>query len=209
MISTKNITFSYNKDQNFIMPDLFCQAGSTILVTGNSGKGKTTYLHILAGMLQPNSGEILIDNIDFTNLKGSKADKFRGKNIGVVFQKSHFIASLSVLENLEMASWLATGKKHTKRAKELLNKLDILEQAHKQPSQLSVGQQQRVSIARALMNEPKVLLADEPTSSLDDKNADNVIELLESLSKEYKAALIIVTHDSRIKAKFTNQITML
>ena len=203
MISTKNITFSYNKDQNFIMPDLFCQAGSTILVTGNSGKGKTTYLHILAGMLQPNSGEILIDNTDFTNLKGSKADKFRGKNIGVVFQKSHFIASLSVLENLEMASWLATGKKHTKRAKELLNKLDILEQAHKQPSQLSVGQQQRVSIARALMNEPKVLLADEPTSSLDDKNTDNVIELLESLSKEYKAALIIVTHDSRIKAKFT------
>jgi putative ABC transport system ATP-binding protein len=208
MISTKNITFSYNKDQNFIMPDLFCQAGSTILVTGNSGKGKTTYLHVLAGMLQPNSGEILIDNIDFTNLKGSKADKFRGKNIGVVFQKSHFIASLSVLENLEMASWLATCKKHTKRAKELLNKLDILEQAHKQPSQLSVGQQQRVSIARALMNEPKVLLADEPTSSLDDKNAENVIELLESLSKEYKAALIIVTHDSRIKAKFTNQITM-
>ncbi len=208
MISTKNITFSYNKDQNFIMPDLFCQAGSTILVTGNSGKGKTTYLHILAGMLQPNSGEILIDNTDFTNLKGSKADKFRGKNIGVVFQKSHFIASLSVLENLEMASWLACGKKHTKRAKELLNKLDILEQSHKQPSQLSVGQQQRVSIARALMNEPKVLLADEPTSSLDDKNADNVIELLESLSKEYKAALIIVTHDSRIKAKFTNQITM-
>ena len=208
MISTKNITFSYDKNQNFIMPDLFCQAGSTILVTGNSGKGKTTYLHILAGMLQPNSGEILIDNTDFTNLKGSKADKFRGKNIGVVFQKSHFIASLSVLENLEMASWLATGKKHTKRAKELLNKLDILEQAHKQPSQLSVGQQQRVSIARALMNEPKVLLADEPTSSLDDKNADNVIELLESLSKEYKAALIIVTHDSRIKAKFTNQITM-
>jgi putative ABC transport system ATP-binding protein len=190
------------------MPDLFCQAGSTILVTGNSGKGKTTYLHILAGLLQPNSGEILIDNTDFTTLKGSKADTFRGKNIGVVFQKSHFIASLSVLENLEMASWLATGKKHAKRAKALLRKLDILEQSHKQPSQLSVGQQQRVSIARALMNEPKVLLADEPTSSLDDKNADNVIEILETLSKEYKAALIIVTHDSRIKAKFTNQITM-
>ncbi len=208
MISTKNITFSYNKNQTFIMPDLFCQAGSTILVTGNSGKGKTTYLHILAGLLKPNSGEIVIDNKEITHLKGSKADKFRGKNIGVVFQKSHFIASLSVLENLEMASWLATGKKHKVRAKELLQKLDIAEQAHKLPSQLSVGQQQRVSIARALMNEPKVLLADEPTSSLDDKNADNVIELLENLSKEYKTALIIVTHDSRIKQKFTNQITM-
>ena len=208
MISTKNITFSYNKDQTFIMPDLFCQAGNTILVTGNSGKGKTTYLHILAGLLQPNSGEIIIDNKEITHLKGSKADKFRGKNIGVVFQKSHFIASLSVLENLEMASWLATGKKHKVRAKELLQKLDISEQAHKLPSQLSVGQQQRVSIARALMNEPKVLLADEPTSSLDDKNADNVIELLENLSKEYKTALIIVTHDNRIKEKFSNQITM-
>ncbi|PHX62028.1 MAG: ABC transporter ATP-binding protein [Flavobacteriales bacterium] len=208
MISTKNITFSYNKEQTFIMPDLFCQAGSTILVTGNSGKGKTTYLHILAGLLQPNSGEIIIDNKVITHLKGSKADKFRGKNIGVVFQKSHFIASLSVVENLEMASWLATGKKHKIRAKELLQKLDISEQAHKLPSQLSVGQQQRVSIARALMNEPKVLLADEPTSSLDDKNADNVIELLETLSKEYKTALIIVTHDNRIKEKFTNQITM-
>jgi ABC-type lipoprotein export system ATPase subunit len=208
MISTKNITFSYNKDQTFIMPDLFCQAGSTILVTGNSGKGKTTYLHILAGLLKPKSGEIVIDTKEITHLKGSKADKFRGKNIGVVFQKSHFIASLSVLENLEMASWLATGKKHKIRAKELLQKLDISEQAHKLPSQLSVGQQQRVSIARALMNEPKVLLADEPTSSLDDKNADNVIELLETLSKEYKTALIIVTHDNRIKQKFTNQITM-
>lgn len=208
MISTKNITFSYNQEQTFIMPDLFCQAGSTILVTGNSGKGKTTYLHILAGLLQPNSGEIMIDNKEITHLKGSKADKFRGKNIGVVFQKSYFIASLSVLENLEMASWLATGKKHKAKAKELLQKLDISEQAHKLPSQLSVGQQQRVSIARALMNEPKVLLADEPTSSLDDKNADNVIELLETLSKEYKTALIIVTHDNRIKEKFTNQITM-
>lgn len=208
MISTKNITFSYNKDQTFIMPDLYCEAGSTILVTGNSGKGKTTYLHILAGLLQPNSGEIHIDKKEITHLKGSKADKFRGRNIGVVFQKSHFIASLSVLENLEMASWLVCGKKHSKRAKELLQKLDILEQAHKLPSQLSVGQQQRVSIARALINEPKVLLADEPTSSLDDKNADNVIELLENLSKEYKTALIIVTHDSRIKEKFTNQITM-
>ena len=190
------------------MPDLFCQAGNTILVTGNSGKGKTTYLHILAGLLQPNSGEILIDNKEITHLKGSKADKFRGKNIGVVFQKSHFIASLSVLENLEMASWLASGKKHTKRAKELLQKLDISEQAHKLPNQLSVGQQQRFSIARDLINEPKFLLADEPTSCLDDKNADNVIELLETLSKEYKTALIIVTHDSRIKQKFTNQITM-
>lgn len=208
MISTKDITFSYHKDHIFHMPDVFCQAGNTLLVTGNSGKGKTTYLHILAGLLKPTSGQITIDNVDITKLSEQKTDAFRGKNIGVVFQKSHFIASLTVLENLEMTSWLATGKKHTKRAKNLLEKLDVLDQATKLVSQLSVGQQQRVSIARALMNKPKVLLADEPTSSLDDKNAEKVIDLLENLAKEYQAALLIVTHDSRIKQRFTNQITM-
>jgi ABC-type lipoprotein export system ATPase subunit len=208
MISTKNLRFSYSKDQEFIFPDLYCEAGSTLLITGDSGKGKTTYLHILAGLLQPKSGEIIIDNTDLVSLSEKTTDKFRGKNIGVVFQKSYFIAALTVMENLQMASWLATGKKHTKRAKRLLEQLGIENQAEKLPSQLSIGQQQRVSIARALMNEPKVLLADEPTSSLDDKNAEKVIDLLTSLSKEYKAALLIVTHDSRIKEKFINKITL-
>lgn len=208
MISTSGITFSYTKDQLFHMPDLYCEAGSTILITGDSGKGKTTYLHILAGILKPNKGEILIGKKDIVSLSDAKRDKFRGKNIGLVLQKSHFVAAFTVLENLEMASWLATGKKNTSRAKELLEKLDIANQANKLPNQLSIGQQQRVSIARALMNGPKVLLADEPTSSLDDKNAEKVIQLLTDLSKEYKAALVIVTHDARIKEKFTNKITM-
>lgn len=209
MISTKNLRFSYTKEQEFIFPDLYCEAGSTLLITGDSGKGKTTYLHILAGLLSPNAGEISIDNTDIVSLSEKEVDQFRGKHIGVVFQKSYFIAALTVLENLEMASWLATGKKHTKRAKKLLTQLGIENQAAKLPSQLSIGQQQRVSIARALINEPKVLLADEPTSSLDDKNAENVIALLTSLSKEYKAALLIVTHDGRIKEKFINKITLL
>lgn len=208
MISTKNIKFSYSKEQEFIFPDLYCEAGSTVLITGDSGRGKTTYLHILAGLLQPNSGDIQIDATNVLALSEKETDAFRGKNIGVVFQKSYFIAALTVLENLEMASWLATGKKNTDRAKKLLQQLDIDNQGSKLPSQLSIGQQQRVSIARALMNEPKVVLADEPTSSLDDKNADKVIELLTFLSKEYKAALLIVTHDSRIKEKFTNKITL-
>ncbi|MEQ3662171.1 MAG: ABC transporter ATP-binding protein [Flavobacterium sp.] len=208
IISAENITFSYSKEQSFILPNLYCSAGSTILITGDSGKGKTTYLHILAGLLKPTTGKILIDGTDIVFLKEKANDKFRGQNIGLVFQKSHFISALTVLENLEMASWLANGNKNTTRAKKLLVELDIEKQAHKLPSQLSIGQQQRVSIARALMNEPKVLLADEPTSSLDDKNAEKVIELLTNLSEEYKAALIIVTHDSRIKEKFINQLTL-
>jgi len=209
MISTSNVTFSYNKDQIFHMPDLYCEAGSTILITGDSGKGKTTYLHILGGLLQPTTGTIEINKENMLALSEKKLDKFRGKNIGIVLQKSHFVSALTVLENLEMASWLATGKKNSVRAKKLLEQLDVANQANKLPSQLSIGQQQRVSIARALMNEPKVLLADEPTSSLDDKNAEKVIELLTSLSKEYKAALVIVTHDSRIKEKFINKITLI
>ena len=209
MISTSNITFSYNKDQIFHMPDLYCEAGNTILITGDSGKGKTTYLHILGGLLQPTTGTIEINKENMLALSEKKLDKFRGKNIGIVFQKSHFVSALTVLENLEMASWLATGKKNSVRAKRLLEQLDVANQANKLPSQLSIGQQQRVSIARALMNEPKVLLADEPTTSLDDKNAEKVIELLTSLSKEYKAALVIVTHDSRIKEKFINKITLI
>lgn len=209
MISTKNITFQYSKGELFHMPDLYCTAGSTILITGNSGRGKTTYLHIIAGLLRPKSGEIEIDSTNIVSLSERKNDAFRGKNIGVVFQKPYFIASLSILENLEMTSWLATGKKDSATAKKLLNQLGLSEHISKLPSQLSVGQQQRVSIARALINEPKVLLADEPTSSLDDKNAEIVIDLLTSLSREYKAALIIVTHDSRIKEKFHNQITMI
>ena len=131
MISTSGITFSYSKDQLFHMPDLYCEAGSTILITGDSGKGKTTYLHILAGILKPNKGEILIGKKDIVSLSDAKRDKFRGKNIGLVLQKSHFVAAFTVLENLEMASWLATGKKNTSRAKELLEKLDIANQANK------------------------------------------------------------------------------
>ncbi len=208
MISTKGVTFSYVKDQPFHMPDLYCEAGNTILITGDSGKGKTTYLHILAGLLKPNAGKVVIDKTDIVQLSEGARDAFRGKHIGLVLQKSHFVAALTVLENLEMASWLATGKKNSARAKSLLSELGIANQSDKLPSQLSIGQQQRVSIARALMNEPKVLLADEPTSSLDDKNAENVIKLLTDLAKEYKAALLIVTHDSRIKEKFTNKITM-
>ncbi|WP_339889330.1 ABC transporter ATP-binding protein [uncultured Flavobacterium sp.] len=209
MISTKDITFQYPKGELFHMPALFCTAGNTILITGNSGRGKTTYLHLLAGLLRPKSGTIEIDKTDIVTLSERKNDSFRGKNIGIVFQKPHFIASLTILENLEMTSWLATGKKNSATAKKLLGQLGLTDHASKLPSQLSVGQQQRVSIARALINEPKVLLADEPTSSLDDKNTETVIELLTSLSKEYKAALIIVTHDNRIKEKFHNQITMI
>jgi putative ABC transport system ATP-binding protein len=141
-------------------------------------------------------------------LSEKELDLFRGKNIGLILQQSHFIASLSVIENVVLASWLANGKKATQKAEKLLEELDLVNQKHKLPSQLSIGQQQRVSIARALINQPKLLLADEPTSSLDDENAMVVANLLEKLAKEYHAALVIVTHDKRLKDKFSNQLNL-
>ena len=208
MISTKDITFSYQEDQTFLLPDLHCDERNTILITGDSGKGKTTYLHLLAGLLQAKTGEIVIDGTNLKNLSNKKRDQFRGENIGVVFQQSHFIQAFSVLENLEMTSTLGSGKANTQKAKELLTRLGLKTQMHKKPHQLSLGQQQRASIARAVINEPKLILADEPTSSLDDKNASQVIELLTQLSKDYKAALVIVTHDSRVINQFTNKLTL-
>ncbi|MBN8641934.1 MAG: ATP-binding cassette domain-containing protein [Flavobacteriales bacterium] len=206
MIVTKDVTFFYNATTQFAFPDVKCNPSETLLITGNSGKGKTTLLHLLAGLLRPKKGEISIDDTNISQLSEKKLDQFRGKNIGLILQQSHFISSLSVLDNVVLASWLASGKKATEKAKQLLSDLDLESQMYKLPSQLSIGQQQRVSIARALINEPKLLLADEPTSSLDDENAIKVADLLEKLAKDYKASLIIVTHDQRLKNKFANQI---
>ncbi len=208
MISTKDLQFSYNGKHTFIFPDLHCQPGETLLITGNSGTGKTTLLHLLGGLLVPKNGIVNINGVDFSKLSQKDRDVFRGKNIGMILQKSYFIESLNVIDNIVLASWLVQKKKAVERAEELLKKLDIGQHKYKMPSELSVGQQQRVNIARALINEPKILLADEPTSSLDDENATVVSGLLQQLASEQNAALLIVTHDQRLKNIFPNHIQL-
>lgn len=208
MIQTKNLAFSYNGKVNFNFPDISLDSGQVLLITGGSGKGKTTLLHLLGGLLKAQSGSIRIGDINIESLSNKNLDKFRGKNIGLILQQSHFVEAFSVFENVVLSSWLATGQKAEEKAKSLLTELGLSDQIHKLTSRLSIGQQQRVSIARALVNEPQLLLADEPTSSLDDENAYKVADLLSQLSKEYGAALIIVTHDQRLKDRFSNQITL-
>ena len=144
MIYTKDISFQYT-DKIFTFPDILCQAKEALLITGNSGIGKTTFLHLLCGLLAPKSGKIVVDNTDISLMKGAKLDEFRGKNIGIILQKSYFIDSLSVLENLELTSWLAVSKKQSSFAKELLSQLGLGDFLHQKTYQLSVGQQQRVS----------------------------------------------------------------
>lgn len=208
MIYTKNIRFAYGKSTSFSFPDVAASSGQSLLITGGSGKGKTTLLHLLGGLLRPQSGEVFIEDTNIATLSEKKLDRFRGQHIGLVLQQAYFVASLNVLENVVLASWLATGKQATAKAGQLLEQLDLKDHLHKLPSQLSIGQQQRVSIARALINEPKLLLADEPTSSLDDENAYRVADMLTHLAKQYGTALVIVTHDQRLKDRFPNQISL-
>lgn len=208
MINTKNVTFSYSASQKFQFPDVDCPNGQTLLITGNSGTGKTTLLHLLGGLLQPSSGSITIKNQELNTLSASKLDAFRGQHIGMILQKSFFIEALSVLDNVVLASWVAKGKKATDKALKILTDLGLENHIHKLPNQLSIGQQQRVNIARALINNPSVILADEPTSSLDDENALIVARLLSNLAQEYQSSLIIVTHDQRLKEVFNQQINL-
>jgi len=208
MISTRNLRFTYGKGTDFSFPDITAIPAETLLITGGSGRGKTTLLHLLGGLLRPQQGEVIIGDTNIAALSEKQLDHFRGKNIGIVLQQSYFVAALSVLDNVVLASWLATGKEAKDKAVTLLTDLGLKEQLHKLPSQLSIGQQQRVSVARALINSPKLLLADEPTSSLDDENAYIVADLLSALAKQHGTSLIIVTHDQRLKDRFTNQIAL-
>jgi ABC-type lipoprotein export system ATPase subunit len=208
MLRTYNLRYNYNENQQFDFPDFECKSSEVVLITGNSGVGKTTLMHLLGGILSPKEGNLIINEINVNLLSSSELDQFRGQNIGIVLQQNHFIQALTVLENVTMASWLATKKVAKHEAIEILTHLGLKDHLHKHTSQLSVGQQQRVSIARALINKPKVLLADEPTSSLDDHNTVVVGELLQSVAKQFKTALVIVTHDSRLKQLFSNQINL-
>ncbi len=206
MLRTRDLKFTYDGQQMLEFQDLECQRGESWLLLGQSGSGKTTLLHLLGGLLDPSSGEITVAKKNITSLHGAKKDKFRGQNIGIIFQKAHFIRSASVEENLMIAQNLAGLKPDKKRIKDILDYLNVEYKYKAMTHQLSIGEQQRVAIARALVNRPNIILADEPTSALDDENCDQVISLIQSVSREVEATLLIVTHDNRLKERFPNQI---
>ena len=208
MIRTQNLAFTYDRKLEMRYPDFECPAGHSWLILGQSGSGKTTLLNILAGILAPKQGQVLIADTDIHSLSGAKKDQFRGRNVGLVFQTAHFIRSLSVRDNLRWTQKLAGLNIDDARIEALLDRLNILSHLKKKTDQLSVGEQQRLAIARALVNKPKVILADEPTSALDDENCTEVLNLLEHEAQDAGAALLIVTHDNRLTGRIEDQITL-
>lgn len=208
MLTTRNLTFAYTPTQPFTFPDIDCADRQAMLILGRSGTGKTTFLHLLALLLTPASGSITINQTDLAKLSPANTAAFRAANVGIIYQKPHFVSSLSVLDNLLLANYLAGKPQNKNRARELAGQLGFADQLTKKTNQLSQGEQQRVSIARAVMNEQPVILADEPTSSLDDDNADRVIRLLRTQSEHIGASLVVVTHDQRVKEAFDNRIAL-
>lgn len=207
-IRTQNLTFAYPKGRTFHFPDIEAHKGNPLLVLGPSGTGKTTFLHVIAGFLSPSSGLVTVNKHPLSNLPASTRDKIRGQEMGIVFQRSHFVAALTVRENLRLALQLARKPQNDNRILQLLESLSVGHTLHKKPHKLSVGEQQRVAIARGFIHAPKVLLADEPTSALDDANTTQVIQLLETQAAAAGTALIIVTHDNRLTRHYDNQVVL-
>lgn len=208
MLRSTDIQFAYNQESKFTFPEIQSDVNSPCLILGPSGCGKSTLLHLLGGLMQPQSGSIHVNDTNLSNLSGTALDQFRGRNIGIVFQKPHFVRSLNVLDNLLLAPYFGGKSINKNKALTILTDLGIGDKINQSPLTLSQGEQQRLSIARVLINEPAVILADEPTSALDDDNCTEVIKLLTDKAKSSNAALVIVTHDSRLKSVISNQVLL-
>ncbi len=201
MIKIKDVEHSYASGQKISFSDLEIENGDQWLIIGGSGKGKTTLLHILGGILKPTFGNIEINETAINLLEGSALDKFRGKHIGIIFQQPHLIKNFSVLNNVLAAQYFAGLVQNKNEVLQVLDQLGLADKANAKPDELSQGQMQRVAIARAVINKPTIIIADEPTSALDDENTEVVLGLLQSLAKTNNATLLIATHDDRIKNK--------
>ncbi|MBA3270284.1 MAG: ABC transporter ATP-binding protein [Acidobacteria bacterium] len=182
--------------------------GQTLAIIGPSGSGKSTLLGLIAGLDAPSSGSILIDGIDITTLDEDSLARLRGEKIGFVFQFFHLVPSLTALENILVPMEIAGRRDARRRAQVLLDEVGLHDRGHHYPSQLSGGEQQRIAIARALANDPPLILADEPTGNLDSKNGQHILDLLLQAGRARSATLVIVTHDPLVAAIADAQLTL-
>jgi len=173
-----------------------------VILRGESGGGKTTLLHLISGIVLSDSGSIRFDGLELTKFSETGRDKVRAAKMGYVFQTFNLLPAFTALENVKLGMTFARKKMNVERAKELMNRVGLSDRMHYLPSQLSVGQQQRVAVARALANQPRLLLADEPTANVDPANQDKIIDLIQEVCCEDGVAILMVTHSNEISKRF-------
>ena len=205
VLSARDVTKTYGEGDLAVAAvrhlDLDVDAGEVVLIMGPSGSGKTTLLLILGAMLRPTGGTITIDGIDVAAAREQRLPPLRAKHFGFVFQDFNLLSALDARENIELALNLAgtTGHRAHERATDLLARVGLAHRAHHRPDQLSGGEKQRVAVARALANDPPIILADEPTANLDSGSGRDIARLLRSLAVTDQRAIVIVSHDSRLR----------
>lgn len=202
MLKAEQITKRYDSLQVLKGVDITVSKGEIVSIVGSSGAGKSTLLHILGTLDNADSGTITLNNQQIGLLKGKKLAAFRNQHIGFVFQFHHLLPEFTALENVSIPGWVAgTRKKEVaERATALLTRLGLEDRLHNKPQQLSGGEQQRVAVARALINQPDIVFADEPTDNLDSTNAAALHELFVQLQKEFQQTFLIVTHNEELAA---------
>jgi len=208
MFALQNLRHAYDGVEVLNVDTWHAEQGAHWLIMGPSGSGKTTLLHVLAGILKPTAGHVTVADQDLLALRPAQLDRFRGKHVGIVLQRLHLMSSLSVAGNLLLAQHLAGVSQDRNRVREVLVSLDLAEKENARPHELSFGQAQRVAIARAVVNRPRLLLADEPTSNLDDARCSQALDLLQSQARACGATLVIATHDQRIRQRVTNHYSL-
>ncbi len=191
------------EDVSLEIPD-----GEFIAVTGASGSGKSTLLGLIAGLDAPSSGEILIDGASVTKMSEDELAELRSKKIGFIFQSFHLIPSLTAFENILIPMEILGLKDAKSRAEQLLSDVDLKNRGHHYPTELSGGEQQRIAIARAFANQPKILLADEPTGNLDSKNGNHIFDLMTNLHDQNNVTLVLVTHDQHLAERAQRQVVL-
>ena len=211
MIELNDIFFGYDNTQVLKGINLKVEKGEIISIVGASGAGKTTLLHILGTLEKPQKGDYLINNNSVIDLDSNQLAKFRNLEVGFIFQFHNLLAEFTAFENICLPGYISKRKRLDveKRATELLEILGISDKKNQKPNQLSGGEQQRIAIARALINSPSIILADEPSGNLDSKNAENLHELFIKLNKELNQTFIIVTHNKHLASMTDRSLEMI
>ena len=211
MIELNDIFFAYDNTQVLKGINLKVEKGEIISIVGASGAGKTTLLHILGTLEKPQKGDYLINNNSVIDLDSNQLAKFRNLEVGFIFQFHNLLAEFTAFENICLPGYISKRKRLDveKRAIELLEILGISDKKNQKPNQLSGGEQQRIAIARALINSPSIILADEPSGNLDSKNAENLHELFIKLNKELNQTFIIVTHNKHLASMTDRSLEMI